>query len=287
MAEYDTVAIVGVGLIGGSIGLALRERKLAQKIIGIGRRQQTLDVARKLGAIDHGVTNLANGVSQAQLIIVATPVDTIAERVVQASAACPAAALITDAGSTKLSIVAAVDAGLAARRSGPRFVGSHPLAGDHRTGPEHARGDLFEDRVVVITPTEHTRPAAVTEISGFWESLGANIRSMKPSEHDAALAITSHLPHIVAIALAAATPTELLPLTAGGWRDTTRIAAADPELWGAIFTANRERVLEAIDQMDQVFGSLRESLEQGDNETLRQILETAAKRKRERDALGD
>ena len=114
MAEYDTVAIVGVGLIGGSIGLALRERRLAQKIIGIGRRQTSLDAARKVGAIDHGVTNLANGVSQAQLIIVATPVDTIAERVVQAAAVCPAASLITDAGSTKEAIVAAVDAGLAA-----------------------------------------------------------------------------------------------------------------------------------------------------------------------------
>lgn len=287
MAEYDTVAIVGVGLIGGSIGLALRERKLAQKIIGIGRRQQSLDVAREVGAIDHGVTNLANGVSQAQLIIVATPVDTIAERVVQVAAACPAGALITDAGSTKGAIVAAVDAGLAARRSGPRFVGSHPLAGDHRTGPEHARGDLLEGRVVVVTPTEHTRPATVTEISGFWQSLGANVRMMKPADHDAALAMTSHLPHIAAIALAAATPTELLPLTAGGWRDTTRVAAADPELWQAIFTANRERVLEAIDRMDKTLGSLRESLEQGDNESLRSILETAAKRKRERDALGD
>jgi prephenate dehydrogenase len=287
MVEYDTVAIVGVGLIGGSIGLALRERKLAQKIIGIGRRQQSLDAARKVGAIDHGVTNLANGVSQAQLVIVATPVDTIAERVVQASAACPAGALITDAGSTKASIVAAVDAGLASRRSGPRFVGSHPLAGDHRTGPEHARADLFDGRVVVITPTEHTRPAAVTEVRGFWQSLGANVRTMKPGDHDAALAITSHLPHIVAVALAAATPTELLPLTASGWRDTTRVAGGDPELWQAIFTANREPVLEAIDQMDQALDSLRESLEQGDNESLRSILETAAKRKRERDALGD
>ncbi len=287
MVEYDTVAIVGVGLIGGSIGLALRERKLAQKIIGIGRRQQSLDVAREVGAIDHGVTNLANGVSQAQLVIVTTPVDTIAERVVQASAACPAGALITDAGSTKAAIVAAVDAGLASRRSGPRFVGSHPLAGDHRTGPEHARGDLFDGRVVVVTPTEHTRPAAITEVSGFWQALGANVRTMKPAEHDAALAITSHLPHIAAVALAAATPTELLPLTAGGWRDTTRVAAADPELWQAIFTANREHVLEAIDLLDQSLASLRESLEQGDNETLRSILETAAKRKRERDALGD
>ena len=287
MAEYDTVAIIGVGLIGGSIGLALRERRLAQRVIGIGRRQQSLDVARDVGAIDHGVTNLANGVAQAQLIIVATPVDSIAERVIQASAACPAGSLITDAGSTKESIVSAADAGLAGRRGGPRFVGSHPLAGDHRTGPEHARADLFDGRTVVITPTEHTRPAAVTEVSGFWESLGANIRKMSPKDHDAALAVTSHLPHVLAVALAAATPTELLPLTASGWRDTTRVAAGDPALWQAILTANRQHVLDALDLMGQTFNSLRESLEQGDNENLMAILETAAKKKRDRDALGD
>jgi prephenate dehydrogenase len=287
MVEYDTVAIVGVGLIGGSIGLALRERKLAQKIIGVGRRQQSLDAARKIGAIDNGVTNLASGVLQAQLIIIATPVDTIAERVVQASAVCPAGSLITDVGSTKESIVAAVDAGLAARRSGPRFVGSHPLAGDHRTGPEHARADLFEDRTVVITPTEHTRPAAVTEITGFWESLGANVRSMPPAQHDAALAVTSHLPHLAAVALAAATPSELLPLTSTGWRDTTRVAGGDAALWQAILTANRQHVLDALDRMGKTIGTLRESLEQGDNESLISILELAAERKRERDALGD
>jgi prephenate dehydrogenase len=287
MAEYDTVAIVGVGLIGGSIGLALRERRLAQKIIGIGRRQQSLDVARSVGAIDNGVTSLANGVSQAQLIIVATPVDTIAERVLQASADCPAAALITDAGSTKETIVAAVDAGLGARRSGPRFVGSHPLAGDHRTGAEHSRADLFDGRTVVITPSEHTRPAAVTEVSGFWQSVGANVRSMSPAEHDGALAVTSHLPHVAAVALAAATPSDLLSLTASGWRDTTRIAGGDPALWQAILTANRQHVLDALELMGKTFTSLRESLEQGDNETLMTILETAAKRKRDRDALGD
>lgn len=287
MAEYDTVAIIGVGLIGGSIGLALRERRLAQNIVGIGRRQTSLDKARDVGAIDHGVTNLANGVAQAQLIIVATPVDSIAERVIQASAACPATSLITDAGSTKASIVAAADAGLAARRSGPRFVGSHPLAGDHRTGPEHARADLLEGRTVVITPTEHTRPAAVTEVSGFWQSLGANVISMTPDKHDAALAVTSHLPHAAAVALAAATPTELLPLTASGWRDTTRVAGGDPALWQAILTENRQHVLDALDLMGKTFSNLRESLAQGDNESLISILETAAKRKRDRDALGD
>ncbi len=287
MAEYDTVAIVGVGLIGGSIGLALRERRLAQRIIGVGRRQANLDVARQVGAIDHGVTSLATGVSEAQLVVVSTPVDTIAEKVIQAAAACPAAALITDAGSTKEAIVSAVDAGLAGRRSGPRFVGSHPLAGDHRTGAAHARGDLFDGRTVVVTPTQLTRPAAETEVYGFWQSLGAEVRTMTPVEHDAALATTSHLPHLVAAALAAATPHELLPLAASGWRDTTRVAGGDPQLWQPIFAANRQHVLDSLDRLNQVLASIRENLEQGDYESLALVLQQAAKTKQDRDALGD
>jgi prephenate dehydrogenase len=287
MAEYDTVALVGVGLIGGSIGMALRERRLARRIVGVGRRQASLDVARQVGAIDNGVTSLATGVADAQLIVVATPVDTIAEKVIQAAAACPAASLITDAGSTKETIVSAVDAGLASRRSGPRFVGSHPLAGDHRTGPEHARADLFDGRTVVVTPTLHTRPAAVTEATGFWQSLGAEVMTMSPAAHDEGLAMTSHLPHLVAAALAAATPAHLLPLAASGWRDTTRVAGSDPKLWQPIFAANRERVLESLDRLCQVLAGIRENLEQADYESLTQVLEKAAQTKRERDALGD
>lgn len=287
MAEYDTVAIVGVGLIGGSIGLALRERKLARRVVGVGRRQTSLDGARKIGAIDHGVTNLTAGVAEAQLVVVATPVDTVAERVVQAVAAAPPDAVVTDVGSTKETIVSMVDATLATRRSGPRFVGSHPLAGDHRTGAEHARADLFDGRMVVVTPSEATRPAAVTEVSGFWQGLGANVTTMTPARHDAALAITSHLPHAAAVALAAATPSELLRLTASGWRDTTRVAGGDPQLWQAIFTANRQHVLEAIDLLNQTLGNLREALELGDHESLTSMLEAAARKKQERDALGD
>lgn len=287
MAEYGTVAIVGVGLIGGSIGLALRERKLARRIVGVGRRQNSLDAARRIGAIDHGVTSIGEGVSEAQLVVVATPVDTVVERVIQAVAAAPPDALITDVGSTKENIVSMVDAALAPRRSGPRFVGSHPLAGDHRTGAQHARADMFDGRIVVVTRSEATRPAAVTEISGFWESLGASVTTMTPAKHDAALAITSHLPHVAAVALAAATPTELLRLTASGWRDTTRVAGGDPKLWQAIFTANRQRVLEAMDLLGQTLDNLREALELGDYENLAAMLEAAAKKKRERDALGD
>jgi prephenate dehydrogenase len=287
MAEYNTVAIVGVGLIGGSIGLALRERKLARKIVGVGRRQNSLDAARKIGAIDHGVTNLTAGVADAQLVIVSTPVDLVAERVIQTVAAAPPGAVITDVGSAKESIVSVVDAALATRRSGPRFVGSHPLAGDHRTGAEHARPDMFDGRIVVVTPSDATRPATVTEISGFWQSLGASLVTMTPAKHDAALAITSHLPHVAAVALAAATPSELLRLTASGWRDTTRVAGADPKLWQAIFSANRQHVLDAIDLMSDMLGSFREALELGDQESLTSMLQVAANKKRERDALGD
>jgi prephenate dehydrogenase len=146
---------------------------------------------------------------------------------------------------------------------------------------------MFDGRIVVVTPSEATRAAAVTEISGFWQSLGANVMTMTPAKHDAALAITSHLPHVAAVALAAATPTELLRLTASGWRDTTRVAGGDPKLWQAIFTANRQRVLEAMDLLGQTLDNLREALELGDYENLAAMLEAAAKKKRERDALGD
>lgn len=302
MAEYDTVAIVGVGLIGGSIGLALRERGLAREVVGIGRgasrltdpnhvgpprRTSSLDAALKLGAIDRATTDLAAGVSQANIIIVATPVDKVVEHVVNVAAACPKDALITDAGSTKEAIVAAADAAMQSHRAGPRFVGSHPIAGDHRAGPEHARADLFHGRTVVVTPTGHTRPAAITEVGGFWEGLGAKVTTMPPAEHDKALAMTSHLPHLVASALAAATPQDLLALTAGGWRDATRVAAGDPKLWLPIFASNRASVVAAMEKFEAYFTSMREMLEQTDDQRLLETLQAAATRKSQRDALGD
>jgi prephenate dehydrogenase len=287
VAAYDTIAIVGVGLIGGSIGLALRERKLAREVVGIGRREASLSAAQLAGAIDRGSTNLSEGVATAELIVVCTPVDTIQEHVVLAAAACRPTALITDAGSTKETIVTAVDAALSARRAGSPFVGSHPLAGDHRGGVEFARADLFEGRTVVITPNAETRPAAVVEITGFWEALGANVTVMSPPEHDAALAATSHLPHLVAAALSVATPEKLLPLAASGWRDTTRVAAGDPQLWLPIFATNRPHVLTALDRFAAVVSALREALDQNDTEQIVRILEQAKNVKSKRDALGD
>lgn len=287
MAAYDRIAVIGAGLIGGSIGLAARERKLAHEVVGIGRRESRLSAAQKVGAIDRGTTDLQSGVAAAELIVVCTPVDTIADFVIQAAAACRPDALITDAGSTKEELVTKVDAALSGRRSGPRFVGSHPLAGDDRGGAEFARADLFDGRTVVITPTAETRPAAVVEVTGFWQSLGAKVKSMRPAEHDAALAATSHLPHLLAAALAAATPAGLLPLAASGWRDTTRVAAGDPKLWLPIFAGNRQHVLAALDRLLEKLAVCREALSESDDRELLQILQQAQRAKRDRDALGD
>lgn len=287
MAEFGKVAIVGVGLIGGSIGLALRERKLASEVIGIGRRDEALDAALTAGAIDRGTTSLAKGVDDVELVVICTPVDTVVDFALRAAEHCPQRTTITDAGSTKQQIVEAVDSGLTGRRDGPWFVGSHPLAGDHRAGVEFARAELFEGRKAVVTPTEHTHRAATLDVTRFWQSLGAGVVTMSPVEHDVAVAATSHLPHLVAYALAFATPNELLPLASSGWRDTTRIAGSDPNMWRSIFASNRQRVLDALERYGEAMAIIREALEEGDDEQLIGILERAKLTKTNRDALGD
>jgi prephenate dehydrogenase len=279
MRTWDTVAIVGVGLIGGSIGLALRERRLARRVVGIGRGRESLEKAKIRGCVDETSTSIAEGVKQASLIVVCTPVESIAQQVREAGEHCPSDCVITDAGSTKAEIVATVE-GL---KRVP-FVGSHPLAGSEKNGSEAAAADLFEGRVVVVTTTEKSEPVAVITIEEFWQSLGARVLRMSPGDHDAALACTSHLPHLIASALAAATPERLLPLTATGWQDTTRIAAGDADLWRQVFLANGASTLKALADFEKVLSRFRAALESADGTLLAELL---AEGKRRRDALGN
>jgi len=279
MRTWDTVAIIGVGLIGGSIGLALRERKLARRVIGIGRRRESLEKARARGCVDEITTSIAEGAKQASLIVVCTPVESIAQHVLEASEHCLGGALITDAGSTKAEIVAAAE-----NLKEVRFVGSHPLAGSEKNGCDAASADLFEGRMVVVTGTENSEAEAVDAIEAFWQSLGASVLRMSPDDHDAALACTSHLPHLIASALAAATPEQLLPLTATGWQDTTRIAAGDAELWRQIFLANGASTLKALADFEKVLSRFRAALESADGTLLAELL---AEGKRRRDAVGN
>ena len=278
-AHWPTVTIVGAGLIGGSAGLALASRRLADRIIGVGRSEASLAAARERGAVTETTTDLAAGVAAADLVLVATRVGMISSLLEQIDAAIRPDTLITDAGSTKASIVAAWDQ--QPRRG--RFVGSHPLAGSHQRGPQAAAADLFEGRLTVLTPTRATPPADCEAIAAFWSALGAEVLELPPAEHDRLLAAASHAPHVIAAALAAATPAAARRLTAGGWRDTTRIAAGDPELWADILLDNAAAIASQLEHVTATTDHLRAAIEAGDRATLIRLLTHA---KESRDALG-
>jgi prephenate dehydrogenase len=284
MQSWDTVAIIGVGLLGGSIGLALRKRKLAKNVVGIGRRRSSLAKAKELGCITQTSLTIRRGVAQAELVIVCTPVDLIALQAEEAAGFCASGAIITDVGSIKAQIVRAAEPTvLAASRGKAHFIGSHPIAGSEKTGPESARADLLHGRVVVMTPTARTDGAAYARLAALWEALGAKVLNLSPDEHDAALACTSHLPHLLAGALAVATPAERTRLCGNGWRDTTRIAAGDVDLWRQILTANATHTLKALDDFERVLARFRAALEAGDGPALAELL---AEGKQRRDAVG-
>lgn len=276
----ETLTIVGVGLIGGSIGLAAKRHGLADRIVGAGRHASTLDRARTLGAIDEGVTDYLEAVREANVVVFCTPVDRIVEQVLAAGAVCRPGTLLTDAGSTKAAIVGAVEGRLP---PGVDYVGSHPLAGSEKRGPEHARADLFDGRLVIVTPTATTPTLAVERTLAFWEALGARVRLMSPEEHDGALALTSHLPHLAASALAGILPESLRELTATGFRDTTRVASGDPELWTGIFEQNCRAVLDCLSLFTERLAEFRTALESRNHEALHNLL---AQGKGARDALG-
>lgn len=277
---FDTLTIVGVGLIGGSIGLAARARGLAQQILGVGRSRESLERARATQAIDHGFLELAPAVRRASLVVFATPVDRIAAQVQEAALSCPKGALLTDAGSTKARLVAEIDGQLPAH---VHFVGSHPLAGSEKRGPDFASADLFQDRWTVVTPTPRTDAGALERTRAFWSALGARVKVMSPEEHDRALALTSHLPHLLAAALAGLLPAELFDLAATGFRDTTRVAAGDPELWTAIFAHNQLAVRDGLARLSSRLDDFRQALDAGDWKTMDSLLTQA---KKVRDALG-
>ncbi len=285
MKPFSTIAIVGVGLIGGAVGLGLLKRRMAKVVIGIGHRPSSLRAAKRIGAVTDTTVNLAKGVAEADLVVVCTPVDAIARHVREAAAACRPGALITDAGSTKAGIVAEVERAQndSAWGKDVRFVGSHPLAGNERRGPQPKTGDLFVDRVVIVTPTPRTTAADRKTVRRLWNGLGAKVVEMSPDEHDRVVAATSHMPHVVAAAIAASTPNEYVTLTAGGWLDATRIAAGDPALWRAILLGNRENVLGALDAFETRLTALRTALQQGDAAILEKLLTQA---KQIRDAVG-
>lgn len=266
--RIHTLAIVGVGLIGGSIALAARRRGIAARILGIDRQRATLDSALRDGVLDEAHADLTAAAS-ADLILFCTPVDCIAAQVIEAAAYCRPGALLTDTGSTKAAILRDVRGRLP---PGVEFLGSHPLAGSEKQGIAHASAHLLEDRLVIVTPQAESTDSALSTIRGFWTALGARVQAMDAEEHDRAMALTSHLPHLLSSALAGILPPELYDLAAAGFRDTTRLAAGHPGLWSAIFRSNQTDLLAALAILQERLQSFRESLVAGDRTALETLL---------------
>lgn len=281
--RYQRVAIVGAGLIGGSLALALRERKLAASVVAVSRSARSAANLCRLKIVDEATEDLRRGVEGADVVVICSPVSSIASTAIQAASWLAPNALLTDAGSTKQGLVEKISSGLAVLPQPPLFVGSHPLAGGHQTGPEFAQADLFEGAVTVITPTTATQTRAIEAAAAFWQAVGCRIEQMTPKQHDELLAYASHLPHIAAAAVAGVTPTEALPLTATGWGDTTRVAAGSPSLWRDILMANRKSVADGLLALETDLKKYREALNAGDAEAIEKLLEQGRQR---RDALG-
>lgn len=245
MHKWKNVAIVGVGMIGGSIGLALRKRGLVERVIGVGRNPESLQRALRRGAVTEITSRVEDLDDSLDLAVVCTPVATIADFVLRFARQFSRPVVITDAGSTKGDILQAVERNWP---GGPvQFVGSHPLAGSEKTGPDYADAELLVGRKVIVTPGNTARAEVVADLNAWWQLLGAEVHTMSADAHDRAVAWISHLPHVVASLLAAGTPADCLPWVASGWRDTTRVAAGDVGLWSQIVATNRGHLLAALD----------------------------------------
>lgn len=266
----DTVTIVGTGLLGGSIGLALRKLGFAGQVVGAGPRIATLERAMALGCVERITTDLAEAVRGSALIVLAAPVSKIPELIARLADHVEEGAAITDVGSTKQTIVAAAERSLA---HPSRFVGSHPMAGSEATGPEAAKPDLFQDKPVIVTPTRVTAPDAVERVESLWHGLGMTIHRMDPAEHDRLVAVISHVPHAAAVLLVRlASRSGALPVASTGFADVTRLAAGAPELWADIFLDNREAVLAALDRWLETGEEFRRILASSDRPALLHLL---------------
>ncbi|OGW75067.1 MAG: hypothetical protein A2Z72_03480 [Omnitrophica bacterium RBG_13_46_9] len=258
MKLFNRVAIIGVGEIGGSIGKDLKARGLAKEIIGIGRRRSSLIKARTAGAVDKDflVDRIGNGVKDADLIILATPVGRMAELGKKAALSAKEGAIMTDVGSTKGMIVRSLEKILPEK---VRFVGSHPMAGSEKGGPLSARLDLFEGRDCFITRTKNTDEEALEIVKKFWKRLGANTIEVTLAEHDRIVAKISQMVHLVASCLIIANK-DVLRYAASGFRDTTRIALSDPVLWRDICLTNNKNIARSLDELIVILRKFRNAI---------------------------
>lgn len=259
-----SVAIVGVGLIGGSIAAALKHRGYTGPVIGVGRNLERVEGARAAGLVDEVTTHPP----RASLVVYCSPVNRIAAQISEHCERFEPGTLVTDAGSVKANIRDA----LGALPDGVEYIGSHPLAGSEKAGFEHSDPDLFENRVCVITPDEWSTPESTERLERFWSFLGSRVSRMEVEDHDRILAMTSHVPHVAAAVLAGALAGSERPFAATGFRDTTRIAAGDPGIWVPILLANRDAILDGLLRTARRFEQFQRAIEHGDALALERLL---------------
>ncbi|MDB5289421.1 MAG: prephenate dehydrogenase [Phycisphaerales bacterium] len=274
--QPQRISILGVGLLGGSIGLAARSRLKGCKVVGYGHKRATLDAAIGLGAIDEGYEDLSRAVRGADLVILCTPVGLFRRLLGEMAPLLSAGTLVTDVGSTKRSIVEAAGKLLPA---GVHFVGSHPMAGSEKRGVEFARADLYEGALCILTPTERTDAGALKSMESFWGMLGMRTCRVSPEEHDRRLAEVSHLPHALAAALVMMQEEGSTALAGKGFHDMTRIAGGDAGLWRDILMDNRDNVRASIRALRERLDGLDALLEKEDSEGVKAWLHHAAERR--------
>ena len=274
------VTVIGVGLLGGSAALAAKAHDPDIRVAGVGRRRSSLDQALAVGAIDTAHLDAAEAMRQARtdLVILATPVGAFGQHLQAIRPVLADGVMVTDVGSTKAGVVRLAERILG---RGAPFVGSHPMAGSEQKGVLASRADLFTGATCILTPTASTPPGAVGRVEEFWRSLGMRTVRMSPSAHDRAVARVSHLPHLLAGLMMLLPGKGDLGISASGFRDATRLAGGDPEMWRDILMTNRRAVLAAIDRLDEQLCDLRDLVELGDAKRIEAFLARAKKRRDE------
>lgn len=274
---FNRVAIIGLGLMGGSLGLAIRQKGLAKVVTGFARRAETRDLSLELGIVDQVFACPEEAVQGADLAVFCTSVSSIPELIGVSRSRLATDGVMTDIGSCKVEIVKRVEA-LFPRGKVP-FIGSHPIAGSERQGIEAASATLFQDALVALTPTRRTAPAAGAQVARLWQGLDARVRQLSPQAHDHLLAKTSHLPHLVAALLATCVgcnqPGRVGPFCGTGFFDTTRIAEGDPQLWRDIIRANQSAIQNVLKAFATETDQLRNILKSGDLDMLDKFLQTS------------
>ncbi len=271
-AQFDRIALIGFGLIGGSIARAAREQGLAKEIVTTAHSAKTRARVMQLGVVDRVVETNAEAAEGADLVILCIPVGACGAVAAEIAGHLKGGAIVSDVGSVKGAVVKEMAPHLPA---GVHFVPAHPVAGTEHSGPDSGFAELFINRWCILTPPEGTDPKAVEKLRAFWAGIGARVEIMTPEHHDMVLAITSHLPHLIAYTivgtadeLEGVTQSEVLKFSAGGFRDFTRIAASDPIMWRDVFLTNKDAVLEMLGTFNEDLSKLTRAIRRGDGEAL-------------------